>query len=327
MRQGRGLIRLLGCLLFVVGHFASAQYNLVQNHSFEEADSCLAGLAFTPGPTHWFYAGGTPDHMMRCVPEGSSNAVPWNLFTYQEPQDGDAYLGLFTYSVPQWMEQASTQLSEPLVVGDTYDVSFYANAGFGGNANYPQVWLATNNIGVLFTTQPRNWVYGDPLPIPPNYGHVYHSEIISDTVGWTHVSGTFVADSAYQYLIIGNHFDNVSTDTLHLGTPGSTAVWYPRAYTLIDNVSVSHNTTGISDGALEWIRVYPNPAVDELLIGHLPAGSVVTIHDGVGRRIWEGGKADGSLKLDVGSWARGAYLLRVQANGRLAMFKFVLIDR
>jgi hypothetical protein len=67
--------------------------------------------------------------------------------------------------------------------------------------------------------------------------------------------------------------------------------------------------------------------VDELLIGHLPAGSVVTIHDGVGRRIWEGGKADGSLTLDVGSWARGAYLLRVQANGRLAMFKFVLIDR
>lgn len=326
-RQGRGIPLLLGCLLFVVGHFASAQYNLVQNHSFEEADSCLAGLAFTPGPTHWFVAGGSPDHMMRCVPAGSSNAVPWNLFTYQEPQDGDAYLGLYTRSNPYWMEHAISQLSESMVVGDAYDVSFYANAGFGGNANYPLIWLATNKIGVLFTTQPRYWVDGDPLPIPPNYAHVYHPEIISDTVGWTHVSETFVADSAYQYLIIGNHFDNANTDTLHLGTPGSTVAWFPRAYTLVDNVSVSRNTTGIAEGSMVGIRMYPNPAVDELSISHLPMGSMLTIHDALGRRIWESGITDGVKTLDVASWARGTYVLRVQANGRHAMFKFVLIDR
>ncbi len=327
-RHGRGLPLLLCGLLFVVCHFSTAQYNLVQNHSFEEADSCGASLGFNPGPTHWFSAGVTPDHMLRCVPTGSMNAVPWNLYTYQEPQDGDAYIGVITrYHSVNSREYAMTQLIEPLVIGDTYDVSFHANASFGGNLIYPIYWLATNNIGVLFTMEPRPWVSGDPDPIPLNYAHIHHPEIISDTVGWTLVSGTFVADSVYQYLMIGNHFDDVNTDTLHLGTPGSTAVWYPRAYTLIDNVSVARRATGIAENSLVGIRVYPNPAVDGLSISDLPAGSVITIHDALGRRKWESGITDGVKTLDVATWARGTYVLRVQANGRDAMFKFALIDR
>ncbi len=256
------------------------------------------------------------------------NAVPWNLYTYQEPQDGDAYIGVITrYHPLDYREYAMTQLMEPLVIGETYDVSFYANAGFGGNLIYPIFWLATNNLGVLFTMEPRPWVTGDPYPTPLNYAHEYQQEFISDTAGWTLVSGTYVADSAYQYLMIGNHFDDANSDTLHLDTPGSTPFWYAHAYTLIDNVSVSRRTTGIAEGSLSVTSVYPNPAVDELSIGGLSAGSVITIHDALGRRIWESGMADGVITLDVASWARGTYLLRVQANGRHAIFKFVLIER
>lgn len=317
---------MLGCVLFVVA-LASYSQNLVPNPSFEETDSCSANLGFYPGPTHWFTAGGTTDHMLRCVPTGSVNAVPWNLLTYQEPQEGDAYIGLVTHYVPQDREYAMTQLMEPLVPGDTYDVSFYVNAGFGGNEEYPRVWLATDNIGVLFTMEPRPWEEGDPLIIPLNYAHLYHPEIISDTIGWTHVSWTFVPDSAYQYIMIGNHFDNATTDTLHLASPGSTLFWFPHAYTLIDNVSVSRNTTDIADSEFEGIRIFPNPAVDDLSIVNLPAGSVVSIHDALGRRIWQRNKVEGILTLDVGSWARAAYVLRVESNDRHGMFKFVLIDR
>ena len=224
------------------------------------------------------------------------------------------------------MEYAMSQLVEPLISGQSYEVSFYANAGFGGNAPYPQFWLATSKIGVLFTMEPRPWFQGDELATPGNFAHVHHPEIISDTVGWTFVSGTFVADSAYEYIMIGNHFDNANTDTLHLGTPGSTQVWYPRSYTLIDNVSVSHTTTDISEGVLANVTVYPNPATDEIGMRGLSVGSTVSIYDTMGRRIWDGGSVTGMLTMDVGSWARGAYVMRVQTNGRQGMFKFVLID-
>ncbi len=325
-RHGKGLPLLLGCFLFVVALPMYSQ-NLVQNPSFEETDSCMAGLSFYPGPTHWFSASGTPDHLLRCVPYGATNGVPLNHMTFQEPQEGDAYVGLITHYVPQHMEYAMSQLMEPLIVGQAYDVSFYTNAGFGGNANYEVWWLATNKIGVLFTMEPRLWLQGDELVTPGNFAHVYHPEIISDTVVWTFVSGTFVADSAYQYMMLGNHFDNANTDTLHLGTPGSTQLWYPRSYTLVDNVSVSRNTIGISEGVLANFTIYPNPATDELGMQGVPEGSTGSIHDAMGRMIWKGGMATGTLTLDVRSWARGAYVMRVHTNGRQGMFKFMLIDR
>ena len=60
----------------------------------------------------------------------------------------------------QQREWAMVPLLQPLEVGQMYYCSFRANAAFGGNAQYPTIWLASSNIGMLFTTYARHWYLG-----------------------------------------------------------------------------------------------------------------------------------------------------------------------
>ncbi|MBK9763813.1 MAG: T9SS type A sorting domain-containing protein [Flavobacteriales bacterium] len=222
-------------------------------------------------------------------------------------------------------------LLEPMVVGQTYYCSFRANAAFGGNAQYPQIWLANDKVGLLFTTYERHWYQGDPYPAPLNDAHVIYSQVLTDTVGWTLVSGSFMADSAYQYLMIGNFFSNALTDTLHFANPNSVFPWYPRGYTLIDAVCVSPNPMGCDLGQSvgEELAVgpvlFPNPAHDLLVVGGRSGARLVAM-DAVGRVIWQGVVGSDRWVLPVGAWARGTYVLRLEWNGRTEVHKFVLAE-
>lgn len=318
------------CLLFVAPPHCEAQ-NLVPNHSFEEYDTCrVFNDVYYPdnGPLGWFSAAGTPDHYLSCLPYGSLNGVPFNRFAFQYPQDGEAYVGMVTYRSSEVREYFMVQLQQPLVVGQRYYASFYANAAWGGYPISPIAWLYSNGVGMVFTTQPRQWELSDPYPAPLNFAHMHSSAIIADTVGWTLVSGSFVADSAYQYVMLGNPFNNASTDTLHIVYQQSTLV----SYTLIDNVCVSQDSlgcpmaVGVGERSLERTGVYPNPAQQWVLLSGMDAGAWLSVHDMLGRCVWQGGVSGNRMQLDVGSWARGTYVLQVDGTRRRQSFKFVLTE-
>ncbi len=330
-RLGTGFGLVLGCLLFVAFPRCEAQTNLVPNHSFEVRDTCLeqnTAYALGTGPLGWFSASGTGDYFMSCLPYGAFNGVPLNAWSFQFPQDGEAYVGVGTYRLNGYREYFMVELTEPLATGQTYYTSFYANAAWGGYELHPQIWLASSHVGMLFTMQPRPWQSGDPLPIPGNFAHMYHPWIIADTVGWTLVSGSFVADSAYRYLMIGNHFDNSVTDTVHLGS----SIQQPGALTLIDNVCVSLDpqgcpmALGVSEQSVEGVLLYPNPAFGEVALGSVPPGTRVVIHDALGRLLWREEGVHGAWRKDVRAWSRGTYVLRMECQGKSRSFKFVLIE-
>lgn len=320
---------MLGCLLFMATLPCMAQ-NLVPNHSFEEFTDCLevnTAYNIDTGPLGWFSAGGTGDYFLSCLPYGAFNGVPLSSWAFQYPQDGECYVGVITYHQSQGQrEYFMVELTESLVPGLTYYASFYANATWGGPQ--PQTWLASSHVGMLFTMQPRPWQSGLPLPVPGNFAHVYHPWIITDTVGWTLVSGSFVADSAYQYLMLGNHFNNASTDTLHFAS----YPWDPIAHTLIDNVCVSLDpegcplALGVSDPDMDAVVLFPNPAGAEIVLNGVPQGSSISIHDALGRQVWREEDMGGSWRTNVLAWARGSYVLRLKQQGRFRSFKFVLIE-
>ena len=326
---------LLGCPLFIVPLRCEAQ-NLVPNPSFEIADSCKAVLGFyepNDGPLGWFTAYLTPDHLQSCLPYGTVNGMPMSLFTFQEPLDGESCVGIFTYHKNGQQEQREwvmVQLLDSMVVGQTYFASFYANAGFGGNALYPQIWLASNNIGMLFTTTSRQWL-AQPYPAALNISHVRRTTVLSDTLGWTLVSGSFVADSAYKYLMIGNFYENAQTDTVHFADPSSVPFWLPRGYTLIDNVCVSADPNGcdleqgFANVATSTVVVSPNPAIAELWVSSA-RGATATIRDALGRLAWQGVITQERQMLDVGAWARGYYVLNIALGSERSSFKFVLTE-
>ena len=306
--------------------------NLVPNPGFEEADSCSTmGFGFG-GPNGWHSANGTPDHLQSCLPYNSALGLPLNFFTFQQPFEGNSCAGMFTYYGPsEYREWIMAPLLEPMVVGQTYYCSLRANAAFGGNAQYPQIWLANNKVGMLFTTYDRNWYQGDPYPEPLNQAHVLYPQVLADTVGWTLVSGGFMADSAYQYLMIGNFFNNALTDTLHFADPNSEFPWYPWGHTLIDAVCVSPNPDGcdlgqgLGEGVVGGPVLYPNPAHDQLVVGNRNGARLMAM-DAVGRLIWQGVVGSDKWVLPVGLWARGTYVLRLEWSGHAEVHKFVLVE-
>jgi hypothetical protein len=331
---GAGLGLLLGCLGFVANLRCEAQ-NLVPNPGFEEADSCSDQLPPFVGIHDWYSVNGSPDHLRSCLPYGDFRGLPMNFFTYQEPFEGTSCAGVYTYlqnGQTEYREWILAPLLEPLVVGQTYYCSFRANAAFGGNHTYPQHWLANDKVGMRFSTIPMPaWNDPDPYPLPPNHAHILYPQILSDTVGWTLVSGSFLADSAYQYVMIGQFFSNALTDTLQFSPEGVPWYWLPRAYTLVDAVCVTINPEGcgfgqgVSEGQVIAPVLFPNPARDHLVVSQC-GGAKAQVMDAVGRLLWQGRITSEHWVLDVGSWARGAYVLRLEQRGRLKTHTFVLVE-
>lgn len=320
-------------LCWVASLPASLSQNLVPNPGFEETDSCTFGIGAS-AIHDWYSANITFDHLQGCQPYGAANGLPMNTFTYQRPFEGNSCVGLFTYFLNGLQEQREwvmVPLLEPMTVGQTYYCSLRANAAFGGNAQYPQIWLASSNVGMLFTTNDRQWYAGDPLPEALNQAHVLYPQVLADTVGWTLVNGSFMADSAFRYLMIGNFFSNALTDTLHFADPNSVFPWYPWGYTLIDAVCVSPSPMGCDLGqgegeeVLDGPMLFPNPAQDQLVIGGR-SGARLLVTDAVGRMIWQGRVGSERWLLEVGAWARGTYVLRVELDGHTDLHKFVLAE-
>ena len=331
---GAGLGLLLGCLGFVANLRCDAQ-NLVPNPGFEEYDTCQADEFGVNGPISWFRTNGTPDYLQSCLPYGHFQSLPMNFFTYQEPFEGASCAGVYTYwqnGQTEYREWIMAPLLEPMVVGQTYYCSLQANAAFGGNHTYPQHWLANDKVGMRFTTTAMpTWSVNDPFPVPPNHAHILYPQILSDTVGWTLVSGSFVADSAYQYVMIGQFFSNALTDTLQFSPEGVPWYWLPRAYTLVDAVCVTTNPEGcafgqdVGEGQAIASVLFPNPARDQVVVSQRE-GAEAQVMDAVGRLLWQGRITSEHWVLDVGSWARGAYVLRLEQRGRLKTHTFVLVE-
>ena len=328
--------RVVACVVLTALKSNAPCQNLVPNPGFEETDTCWNGLGTfaLEGPTGWFSANGTPDHLQGCLPYGSVVGLPMNMFTFQEPFAGSYCAGFFTYhqnGADEQREWIMAPLLDPMVPGQTYYCSFRANAAFGGNAQYPQVWLANDKVGMLFTTDELRWEWGDPFPAKPNYAHVLYPEILADSVGWTLVSGSFVADSAYQYVMIGQFFTNALTDTLHFADPNSVFPWYPRAYTLVDAVCVSANPMGcdlgqvLVEGSSRDVLLFPNPAKDDLLIRGA-SWSNASILDALGRVVRQDRITADAWSMGVGDWQRGMYVLWLGDGEKTSVFKFVLTD-
>lgn len=319
---GRGYGLMLGCLLFFASLHGISQ-NLVPNASFELSDTCAYIQGFQGGakPHEWEKWQWSPDYFKTCVDGGGLDtlfAVPQNGFGFQYPMHGIAYVGMAAYGSSgggvSYREYVGCQLLEPLEVGESYDLSFFTNVAFGGTYSAP-TW-ACNNMGMLFTMQPSIWTGSGPLFGLRNYAHLHSTVIISDTANWTLVSGSFVADSAYQYLVLGNFFSNAFTDTLHI-IPGNSLA----AYYFVDGVCVRKTgqpcefTTGIAEPDLEGPFVWPNPA-SELVQVRAGTGTGWQVFDATGRLMAAGVSATELLVVPVEQWALGEYVLRLQGEAR-----------
>ncbi len=310
----------LCCSLFVASLRCEAQ-NLVPNPSFEEKDTCPYTIGFQEGdrPQYWLSWLQSPEYFHDCA-VNSVVSVPQNGWGYQNAWDGNAYVGMLAYSMgDDFREYVGVELIEPLVIGQRYSVRMRANLAMDGDT-WPSK-VACDRLGMLFTMQPNGWT---EIPGPGfscrNYAHVLSDEILSDTASWTLISGSFIADSAYHYLVIGNFFEDLLTDTLNMDS-GPTA----GAYYYVDSVSVSPGSTGI--GVREDNRslgVFLDGAVGELrLEWKVGQPAQILLVDATGRTVRSQHSATGHLVWSVSDLMAGVYVVCLRAPEGRSILRFV----
>lgn len=231
------LFALLGTAL---GSLVSAQ-NLVPNPSFETYSSCPNSSSQVNYATPWNTAQNSPEYLNSCSASIYAD-VPTNYFGFQNANTGQAYMGGLFYGsfagsyLADLREHLYVPLTSPLVVGQTYYLSFYVN--LVDNSEY-----AINRMGMQFCSS-----YNASFPLN-NTAHLYSSSVIADKTNWVNVTGSMVATTAFNAVMVGNFFNDANTTVTFVGS--SVDIGY-NAYYFIDDVYVSTTPIVLP---IKWIHV------------------------------------------------------------------------
>jgi hypothetical protein len=186
---------------------------------------------------------------------------------------------------------------------------------------------------VLFSTRSYcdsldvyNICYTTPAPLT-NFAHVYSSQIIADTTNWTTISGSFIADSAYQYIILGNLFDYAHTNDSLLY--GNTSCFGSFVYYYVDDIYVSTDSvTGIPQNLLEnTINISPNPAnnIINLTFQNKNFNAIITISDLHGIFQKKYFSSNQNLLIDTRDFKSGLFLVNIEFTSGIKITKKLII--
>ncbi|MBK9401743.1 MAG: T9SS type A sorting domain-containing protein [Bacteroidetes bacterium] len=313
----RTLITIL-IVLFILPQ-TKAQINLVPNPSFEDTISCPSFLDNMQDVQDWSSYGNSADYFNGC--NSTAMNVPNNSFGYQLSHSGSAYCGVITYlkgTSPlgnNYREFVGVQLLSPLQIGTRYYFSFYAVS-----AQYSNIGFFSNNIGLRFFTTPFSKL--NPAPVN-NFAHIKLDTLLTDTVNWHKLSGSFIADSNYQYVSIGNFFDYLNTDTLMYIT-------FPEcAYSYIDDVCVTTDSifneiwTGMKIVVQNEINIWPNPASDFLQFQTINLIEEVLIFDSRSRLIKSVQINAFEGRIDLKELVEGIYFASFRSEKTISVHKFL----
>ncbi|MEP7263170.1 MAG: T9SS type A sorting domain-containing protein [Bacteroidota bacterium] len=232
------------------------------------------------------------------------------------PRSGKGMLGCL-YEV-SWNEYISGELTQPLIPGKNYLISFYVNLlSLKNNSCF--------NIGAVLGNALITSGSSDEMDFTPHVANP-PGEYITETNAWKNICGIVHADRAYTTITIGN-FGVRSLFGGGLDT-----------YFFIDDVVVAEVpciTIDVPDHSSKnnlplKLNVYPNPSKDKInLSWDAPlSGSVfITIYDISGRAVWESGiispeKTETEIMIDYLS--PGFYTAVLHGKVTTATSKFII---
>jgi hypothetical protein len=302
-------------LFLAVSSVLAPAQNLVPNGSFE---------AYTDCPDYWNQLIGnvagwdvcspSPDFFHACR-DSSDFGVPYNWRGYQHASHGQGYggVGTFQWNAPNYREFICAELAQQLSPGVPVDLSMKVALGvFGSYGLYSPKWTTTG-IGMLLTTQPFVWSSGSACP---NTAQLYMDTVFTDTANWVLLSTTYVPDSAYQYVILGNFFEDSLSSPIILDTVFGNL---NGAYAFIDEVCITPagmycdfaNVVG-SLSLSNWRVTSPFSERLEITFGSvLEVATDLMLYDAGGRLIARRTIAAGSMGVEwpVCGLANGVYVV------------------
>lgn len=203
-------------LLLLLPCFATAQDgNLVLNPSFEKlkptgvATPCSYGNnadIFESTIQNWTTFGGMTPDLIIWKPDAYGDCF------FPKPHSGENSIGIITYG---FREMVQGQLRAPLTVGKKYQVELYITLSEATALNHYQIVYgekrdirptAAGNLGVYFSYN-KAWDWAQNPQV------VWREPIVTKKDECKLVSGSFVADKAYMYFVIGNFESDSTTQT------------------------------------------------------------------------------------------------------------------
>lgn len=312
-------------IIFLLGLFTKcfSQINLVPNSSFEEFINC-PGLEdssrFINYMPPWFSPNyGTPDFLNSC---NNSTipviGVPYNGGGYQLAHTGNGYAD-FAWEQSEGCEYLSVKLISQLQEGKKYCVEFYVNL-------INHAYFGYDRIGA--------YISKDSLCVP-TYGYLHFipqvenpaGNVIIDTLNWTLISGSFIAQGGEQFITIGNF----SPDSLVQTLINDTVIGDWPYYNLDDvSVTLCDSTQGVNE--IEWdkfnFNIYPNPVKDYFNIEFSNSKGIneqisISVYNIQGQLLLQQTIKQAITEIDVTMLAKGVYIVKVENSTSITFKKII----
>ena len=238
--------RVILCLLFIALKLqASAQVNYVLNPSFEQYSKCPYNSDQITFANYWSpidtighppldsfgSPNCTPEYCNKCA-TNSSFGAPYGgaYFHYPRAGNGMAQVQMFfdeNFTISYKRDYLQGRLSKPLITGKSYCVSFFV-------ALEQASTYAVNHIGAYLDDGEIDTTQTCGLPQTTHIPQVQSLNVINDTLNWTKIEGSFIANGTEKFITIGNFYDKANTTYVPSISHGNGGVtWY-----LVDDVSV-----------------------------------------------------------------------------------------
>lgn len=151
--------------------------------------------------------------------------VPYNIVGFQYPKQGETFIRTGFYCLNPCSNDysryyAKNRLKQTLKANTTYCVKMFI-------VRQNQCPYAISNIGFYFGNELTDTIQLANAPITYLNPQVKNpsNNIISDTLNWSPITGTFVADGTEKYMIIGNFDSNAATTYSLVDTSFGNGVW------------------------------------------------------------------------------------------------------
>jgi hypothetical protein len=226
---------LIVCLSFTI---SSAQVNLVPNPGFESLEvnapcwNSGSKYDFEAYIENWFapnngtadiFSTGLSSQCLMSLPHSTEPLSDWLPRGTQMPRTGNRVTGIKTLP-DERREYLSVELNCALIPGEQYYAEMYVC--LSEQTNYAQ-----NNLGMYFSD---TMIYVNSFNYLPYTPQILETGVVSDSINWVKISGTFTAASPAKYLLIGCFSKRADNNVLYLGNKGNIEF----SYYYVDDVLV-----------------------------------------------------------------------------------------
>lgn len=238
---------------------AAKAQNIVPNAGFEAYNACpsspitmpySAGNNYFPTVINWSnpVKKSSPDYMNTCATITSGLKIPATVFGFKNAYAGNACAGIIAWEgtivngnpVFDYREYLQNKLSQPMIAGKQYCVSFYVSPAINPSANINFVNL--QQIGINFSANRSIDTNGYALALAYSIQNKT-GNYLGDTAKWYKISGVYTATGSEQWLTLGcfSNGGNPLYQQAYPTTPIAGAAY--RSYLFIDEVQVHKITT------------------------------------------------------------------------------------